>query len=40
MFKNYDFINFILKYFYFKKGWSSQFCFKNCEHVYDKKSKK
>ena len=36
MHKNYDVLNFISKYPYFNKAWSSRFCWQhqNCHHVY------
>ena len=39
--KNYDVITFIVKYLYFKKDWSSQFCWhhQNCNGGYQKISK-
>ena len=34
--RNYDVMTFILKYLYFKKNWSGQFCWhhQNCKQVY------
>ena len=39
--KNYDVITFIVKYLYFKKDWSCQFCWhhQNCNSGYQKISK-